>query len=111
MTQGTLPYFQLSWFGASSMRSTAKKSYNGYLINWLNKLYANNDRMAQLIEDLLNVTRIESGKLEFKFSKFHIEDICREVVESLILKAKGLDLYLNYERPKEPLPELMRSMA
>lgn len=73
----------------------------------LNKLYANNDRMAQLIEDLLNVTRIESGKLEFNFSKYHIEDICREVVDSLMLKAKGLDLYLNYEKPKEPLPELM----
>ena len=73
----------------------------------LNKLYANNDRMAQLIEDLLNITRIESGRMEFNFSKCHIEDICREVVDSLMLKAKGLDLYLNYEPPKEPLPELM----
>ena len=73
----------------------------------LNKLYANNDRMAQLIEDLLNITRIESGRMEFSFSKCRIEDICREVVDSLMLKAKGLGLYLNYETPKELLPELM----
>jgi signal transduction histidine kinase len=73
----------------------------------LNKLYANNDRMTQLIEDLLNITKIESGRMEFNFSKCHIEDICREVVDSLTLKAKGLGLYLSYETPKEPLPELM----
>lgn len=63
--------------------------------------------MAQLIEDLLNITRIESGRMEFNFSKCHIEDICREVVDSLMLKAKGLGLYLNYATPKEPLPALM----
>lgn len=73
----------------------------------MNKLYANNDRMSQLIEDLLSVTKIESGKLEFNFSQCQIEDLCREVVDSLMLKAKGLGLYLNYEQPKEPLPELM----
>lgn len=73
----------------------------------LNKLYANNDRMTQLIEDLLNITRIESGRMEFTFSKCHIEDICREVVDGLMFKAKSLNLYLKYEAPIEPLPELM----
>jgi len=73
----------------------------------LNKLYANNDRMAQLIEDLLNITRIESGRMDFNFSKFRVENICKEVVDSLMLKAKSLGLYLNYEPPQESLPEVM----
>lgn len=73
----------------------------------LTKLYANNDRMTQLIEDLLNITRIESGRMEFNLSKFRVENICQEVVDGLMLKAKSLGLYLTYEPPRESLPEVM----
>jgi signal transduction histidine kinase len=76
-------------------------------LDTLKRLYANNDRMSQLIEDLLNVSRIESGRLEFNFEERHIEDLCREVVDSLTMKAKDRNLYLNYVTPRTPLPELM----
>ncbi len=73
----------------------------------LNKLNANNDRMSSLIEDLLNTTRIETGRMEFTFAETDIDNICREVVDSLMLKAKGLGLYLKYDTPANPLPKLM----
>ena len=73
----------------------------------LNKLNANNDRMSRLIEDLLNTTRIETGRMEFNFAETDIDVICREVVESLMLKAEGSGLYLKYDTPKKPLPKLM----
>lgn len=73
----------------------------------LNKLLANNDRMSQLIEDLLNTTRIETGRMEFNFTETDIDIICQEVVDSLMLKADGLGLYLKYDTPKKPLPKLM----
>lgn len=70
-------------------------------------LERNNNRMATLIEDLLNVSKIESGHMEFKFSKCHIENICQEVIDGLTLKAKDRNLFLKYETPPEPLPELL----
>ena len=73
----------------------------------LKKTYESNDRMSALIEDLLNVSKIESGKLEYEFSKFKMEQICQEVVDTLFPKAKDHNLYLEYKPPKKALPELL----
>ena len=73
----------------------------------LKKAFESNERMSTLIEDLLNVSKIESGKLEYEFSKFKMEKICQEVVDTLFPKAKDHNLYLEYKAPKKALPELV----
>ena len=73
----------------------------------LKKAFESNERMSTLIEDLLNVSKIESGKLEYEFSKFKMEQICQEVVDTLFPKAKDHNLYLEYKAPKKALPELV----
>jgi signal transduction histidine kinase len=66
---------------------------------------ANNQQIA-FVEDLLSVSRIESGSLKFQFEKCHIEEFCQEVVDNLVLKAKDKNLYLDYKAPATPLPEI-----
>lgn len=73
----------------------------------LNKVYTSNDRLINLVEDLLNISRIESGRMEFKLAPTRIEDLCQEVADTLMMKAKGRKLYLDYQLPKVALPELM----
>jgi signal transduction histidine kinase len=73
----------------------------------LNKVYSSNDRLITLVEDLLNISRIESGRMEFKFDKWKIESICQEVIDTFMLKARDHGLYLHYAPPAEPLPEVM----
>ncbi len=63
--------------------------------------------MSFLIEDLFSASKIESGCMKYEFAKTKIEDICQEVVDTLFIKAKDNNLYLNYKKPKTPLPELM----
>jgi len=58
------------------------------------------------VEDLLSVSRIESGSLKFQFEKCHIEEFCQEVIDNLALKAKDKNLYLDYKIPAKPLPEI-----
>lgn len=72
----------------------------------LNKLYIANERLITLVEDLLNISRIESGKMEFKFGKWDLEKICKEVVDIFEMRAKDHNLYLNYIAPRKPLPEV-----
>ncbi len=72
----------------------------------LNKIYSSNNRLINLVEDLLNISRIESGRMEFKFDKWKLEGICQEVIDTFILKAKDRGLYLHYNPPKELLPEI-----
>jgi len=67
------------------------------------KISVSSERMVQLVEDYLNISRIESGKLQFTFSDWHFEDICQEVINTLSLKAKEKNLSLTFKKPNTPL--------
>ncbi len=73
----------------------------------LAKVYASNERLANLVEDLLNISRIESGRMEFRFQLWKIEDICRETADAFVFRAREKKLKLEYKAPKEPLPEIL----
>jgi len=73
----------------------------------LNKIYTSNERLVNLVEDLLNVSRMESGRMEFKFESCQLNDICQEVFDTFVLRAKDHKLYLEYAQPETVLPEVM----
>jgi len=55
---------------------------------------------AQLIEDLLDISRIIRGKLHLELSSFNLKDIIRETVETLSLaaEAKAINVQLNLDK-------------
>ncbi|MDZ4385191.1 MAG: HAMP domain-containing sensor histidine kinase, partial [Candidatus Moranbacteria bacterium] len=63
--------------------------------------------MGLLIEDLFAASKIESGGMRYEFGRWKIEDLCQEVIDTLYIKAKDNNLYLEYEKPEETLPELV----
>jgi signal transduction histidine kinase len=73
----------------------------------LNKVYISNERLVNLVEDLLNVSRMESGRMEFKFANWDMAKICKDVYDTFVLKAKEHDLYLECNLPEQALPEVM----
>ncbi len=73
----------------------------------LNKIYTSNERLVNLVEDLLNVSRMESGRMEFKFEKCQMDGVCQEVFDTFVLRAKAHKLYLEYVKPETVLPEVM----
>ncbi|MFH0969834.1 MAG: histidine kinase dimerization/phospho-acceptor domain-containing protein, partial [Patescibacteria group bacterium] len=72
----------------------------------LNKIYLSCERLIQLVENLLNVSRIESGRIEYEFRKWRTEDIIKEISDSLVFAARNKGLYLNIDLPREGLPEI-----
>lgn len=66
-----------------------------------------NDRQIHLVDDLLDVARMESGRVELDFQKQQMENICQEVYTTLLPNAKEKGLELSYEKPKNDLPELI----
>ena len=61
----------------------------------LNKIFLANERLIQLVEDMLNLTRIESGRLDYHLeSNVQVEEILLELKDMFILRAqdKGLEL-------------------
>src|ERR1700755_3261765 len=55
---------------------------------FLGKASKNVDRLSYLIKDLDEISKLETGEMPINYSKFKINDLIKEVFESLELKAK-----------------------
>ncbi|QQS61456.1 MAG: HAMP domain-containing histidine kinase [Candidatus Moraniibacteriota bacterium] len=75
--------------------------------NALNKVYLSNDRLIQLVEDLLNISRIESGKFEYTFAPCQLDDVVESVFEMLRIRARDAGLEFTLKLPEEKLPQIL----
>jgi len=73
---------------------------------FLEKTYKSNERMINLINDLLNITRIEEGRYLYKPIFINIEPIIQSVLDAYKDEIKERKLKLNFIKPKEKLPEI-----
>ena len=60
----------------------------------LDKIYTANDRIVHLVEDLLNISRMESGRLKYEYAEVTVPEFLNELRDTfaLVAKKKGLDL-------------------
>ncbi len=77
----------------------------------LEKVYLSSERLVALIEDLLNVSRIESGRMTFEFEKASVEKLLKELYDNFILIAKKKNFYLDLKLPTQALPEITMDHA
>ncbi len=73
----------------------------------LTKVYASNERLIGLVENLLDISRIESGRQQYEWSKIHLEDLAQTVVENLKQNAKERNLKLILHKLKKKTPEVI----
>lgn len=72
----------------------------------LNKVYVVNNRMSQLVEDLLSISRLESGRIQYNFVETQIEPLVADIVDMFTLMAKEKKLDLKIKLPKQSLPKI-----
>jgi len=72
--------------------------------DFIEKTYKSNERMITLINDLLNVTRIEEGKHLYKPALASIESIVQSVINSLKEEIQRRKLKFEFIKPKKKLP-------
>ena len=58
------------------------------------------DRMVQLVEDLLELARSESGRFTLRKERFDLTDVARSVVNTFAQRAAGLDVSLQLRAPQ-----------
>jgi len=74
--------------------------------DFLQKGYENNERMIHLVNDLLNVARIEEGRLVYKQQKFQLEDVIEEIIGIFQDDIAEKQLNLEFRKPKQRLPKI-----
>jgi len=75
--------------------------------NFLEKTYQSNERMISLINDLLNVTRIEEGRYLSKLTLINIEEVINLVVNSYKDEIKRRKIKFEFKKTEEKIPQIM----
>ncbi|MCL5411295.1 MAG: ATP-binding protein [Patescibacteria group bacterium] len=65
-----------------------------------NKIYSDTQRLTRLVEDLLNVARIEEGRLKLNPEKVEMAQLVKDTVEEYKIYAESKKISLNFIVPK-----------
>lgn len=63
-------------------------------------------RLINLIRNLLDISRIESGRLELDLVSLDLAELTRELIRELLPNARKKDLALRFVKPTQPLPHV-----
>ena len=72
----------------------------------LEKALANVKRLDVLVNELLDVSRLEQGRMQFDMQAVDITKIIKEVISELKIKADEKKLKITYQEPPEPQPPI-----
>ena len=70
------------------------------------KTYDSNERMIRLINDLLNVTRIEEGRYLYKRIPCDVVELIQTLIDSYKDEAKRREIKLEFKKPKKEIPKI-----
>ena len=62
--------------------------------------------MILLINDLLNVSRIEEGRFQYRFVRMPLEDVVESVKQEMYNTFSKKDIELIHQKSKQPLPKV-----
>ena len=75
--------------------------------DFLEKTYKSNERMINLINDLLNVARIEEGRYVYNPIFADITEIIQSAIKSFQEEAKRRNIKLEFREAKKKLPKIL----
>lgn len=76
----------------------------------LQKVYTANERLLNLIENLLDISRIEAGRVEFDMTPVDLTEVARSIVEQFEKPAKDKKLTLTFA-PEKNIPQAMADVG
>jgi signal transduction histidine kinase len=77
------------------------------ILNRLEQMYEMNERLVLLINNMLNMARIEKNRIDFGFSELDIVQVADQVVNELTYKAEKKKLELRIKRPARKVPTVV----
>jgi len=96
------PLSVIKW-AASLLKETKCSQEQRDLIE---KTFIANERMINLVNDLLDVSRIEEGKVIYNLALVRIEDVVEESLKDFKQALAQKDIRFSFKKPKEPLPKI-----
>jgi len=98
------PLSSLKW-SLDLLRGKRLGELNDKQIEYLDVIKDSNDRMIKLVNDLLNVNRIDQQRLEMRPKNFRLEELIDRIMKELSPLANARNVTINYHLSKG-LPEV-----
>lgn len=74
----------------------------------MKNIMVSNNRLIELVEDLLNISRMESGRMEYRYAPTDIMDLLKELCGTFIVKANDRpEIEVRLVKPPVGLPDVM----
>lgn len=83
-------------FGKKKFKDIERQKLHHYF----SQIQKSGTRLLFLLNDLLNISKLEAGKMEFHFSDNDIHHIALEAVKEFSKSLKGKDLKINLKQPE-----------
>ncbi len=80
---------------------------SGEIEDVMNKVYTANSHLVDLVEDLLNVSRLESGRMQYQFAPADIGRILEDLHDTFSVIAHDRGIGLSFDLPEKPLPDFI----
>ena len=103
------PISNLKW-AAEVLRSERFGEINDKQSEYIKMLGENNDRMAELVSDLLMVSKIEQGSLILQKTAFSLADLVKDVISGFraLAEASNVEIKIRFA---ENIPEVLADQA
>jgi signal transduction histidine kinase len=73
---------------------------------YIDRAYTSTERLIHLVNDMLNVSRIESGRFTIAMKPVDLEELINNVYVEMLPKAQEQKINLEFARPLHPLPKV-----
>lgn len=84
-------------------RSDAPLSEN--VERYLARILISTERLINLVNDMLNISRIESGKIEIKPEVVDLISLCKDIIDEVYF-SKATDKNIHFSLLEEPIPKV-----
>lgn len=73
---------------------------------YLDRAYSSVDRLIKLVNDMLNISRIESGRLTLDVKSVNLQTLAKDVIDELSPRAQELGITVSFQS-SQTLPEVL----
>ncbi len=72
---------------------------------YLARILISTERLINLVNDMLNISRIESGRIEIKPEPVDLNSLCKDIIDE-VYYSKSTDKNINFTLLEEPTPKV-----
>ncbi len=90
----------------SMIREESFGKVSAGLSSTVNKMYLSNERLIKLVNDLLDLSRMESGRMKYEFAEMDLEEVIDSTVDEFQLPAKDKGIKLVWKNNQKEYPKI-----